>query len=547
LSDAGGELRPVAGAPASGTPNSETTDSDTPDPGTPDPGTPKPEVPAPVDSATPKRRAPRRGTPKPETPDPGSADLGQDQDSLDLTQDERAELARLRAEVADLRGREAGLRQQEAGLRQQEADLHIREAELHDREAAVVSGARRHRVSWRTPVATVLIVLGCLLAPVSVVAVWSANQVSDTNRYIENIEPLIHNPAVQGALTDKVTVAITSHLNIVGYTNQAASLLNSKGLSRVATLLKTFGPSIASAVAGYIHGQVSKIVTSPQFANTWISVNRTAHQILVRALSGQGGAITVSNGNVVIDLAPFIAIVKQALVARGFSIVNSLPPIHPTLTLFSSKTLVQAQTLYRLINDLKIVLPILTLLLLAAGVYIARGHRRALIAAGLGFAASMLVLGLGLLIFRGIYLNSVPNSTLPSNAAAAIFDTFVRFIKDALRTLLVLGLVVAIGAFFSGPSVTAVRSREAVKSGFNWIRGAGERRGVTTGPVGRWTYAHRHALRIGVVGLVALLFVFWGRPTAEVVIWLAVLLLVLLGLIELIGRPPARPEVASQP
>jgi hypothetical protein len=502
--------------------------------------TPASEAPAP--------EAPDSAVPAPQAAEAGSADLSQDQDSADLTQDERAELARLRAEVADLRSREAGLRQQEAGLRQQESDLHVREAELRDREAAVVSGARRHRVSWRTPVASVLIVLGCLLAPVSVVAVWSANQVSDTNRYIENIEPLIHNPAVQGALTDKVTVAITSHLNIVGYTNQAAALLNSKGLSRVSTLLKTFGPSIASAVAGFIHTQVSKIVTSPQFANTWIQVNTTAHAALVKALSGQGNStVKISNGQVVIDLGPFIEIVKKALVARGFTIINSLPAIHPTLALFSAKELVRAQTLYRLINDLKIVLPILTLLLLAAGVYIARGHRRALIAAGLGFAASMLVLGLGLLIFRGIYINSVPNNVLPSDAAAAIFDTFVRFIKDALRTLLVLGLVVAIGAFFSGPSVTAVRSREAVKSGFEWIRGAGERRGVTTGPVGRWTYAHRHALRLGALALVALIFVFWGRPTAEVVIWLAVLLLVLLGLIELIGRPPARPEVASQP
>jgi hypothetical protein len=288
-------------------------------------------------------------------------------------------------------------------------------------------------------------------------------------------------------------------------------------------------------------------VTSPQFANTWLQVNRTAHAELVKALSGQGGStVKVSNGQVVIDLAPFIEIVKKALVARGFTIINSLPPIHPTFALFSATDLVRAQTLYRLINDLKIVLPILALLLLAAGVYIARGHRRALIGAGLGFAASMLVLGLGLLIARGIYLNTVPNAVLPGNAAAAIFDTFVRFIKDALRTLLVVGLVVAIGAFFTGPSVTAVRSREAVKSGFDWIRRFGEREGVSTGPVGRWTYAHRRALRIGALGLVALLFVFWGRPTALVVIWLAVLLLVLLGLIELIGRPPARPEVAGQ-
>ena len=141
--------------------------------------------------------------------------------------------------------------------------------------------------------------------------------------------------------------------------------------------------------------------------------------------------------------------------------MNSLPDIHPTLTLFSAKYLVKAQTGYRLINDLKIVLPILTLLLLAAGVYIARGHRRALIGAGLGFAASMLVLGAGLTIFRSMYLNSVPGS-VPADAAAALFDTLVRFIRTALRTLLVVGLVVAAGAFFTGPSVTAVRTRSAL-------------------------------------------------------------------------------------
>jgi hypothetical protein len=40
------------------------------------------------------------------------------------------------------------------------------------------------------------------------------------------------------------------------------------------------------------------------------------------------------------------------------------------------------------------------------------------------------------------------------------------------------------------------------------------------------------------VALAALIFVFWGQPTAAVTIVIAVLLLVALGLIELIGRPP---------
>jgi len=438
----------------------------------------------------------------------------------ELSQDEQAEIDRLRAEVDELRRKQ-------------------------DRQA------RRRRGGWRAPVSVILIVLGCVLAPVSVLGVWSANQVSDTSRYIANIEPLVHDPAIQNALTDKITIQITSRLNVTGVTNQAADLLTSKGLPRVGTLLKTFAPQISSAVAGFIHSTVHKIVTSPQFANTWIQVNTVAHQQVVQVLSGQGGgAISTSNGQVTLDLGPFINIVKQDLVKRGFTLVNNLPPIHPSFVLFQSKDLVKAQTGYRLINDLKIVLPILTLLLLGLGVYVARGHRRALIGAGLGLAASMLVLGAGLLIFRGIYLNSVPESVLPSDAAAAMFDTFVRFIKTGLRTILVLGLVVAAAAFLTGPSVTAVRTRAAFASGLARARRSGEHAGLSTGPVGQWTYAHRHGLRISAVALAALIFVFWGRPTAAVVIVIAIVLLVILGLIELIGRPPAQPaapETAAQP
>jgi hypothetical protein len=425
-----------------------------------------------------------------------------------LSEDERAELQRLRAEAAKKKG--------------------------------------RRLPGWRAPLATLLILLGCVLAPVSVLGVWTANQVSDTSRYVSNMAPLISQPPIQDALTDKVTNAITTNLNLPVYVNQASAALNSRGLNRVSTLLQSFGPSIVSAVSGYIHSVVHSLVTSAAFANAWIQVNRVAHQAVVTVLSGGKGAISTKNGQVVIDLAPFIAIVKQNLSARGFTLVDKLPAIHPTLTLFSSKDLTKAQTLYRLINDLKIVLPILTLLLIAAGVYVARGRRRALIAAGLGFAASMLVLGIGLQIGRSIYLNSVPPSVLPSDAAAAAYDTLIRFIKEGLRAMLVVGLVVTIAAFFTGPSTTAVKTRRAIVSWFAWLRRFGERKGFSTGPAGAWTYSHRTALRISAVALAALIFVFWGQPTPALGIVLAIILLLLLGLIELTGRPPvaAVPEPA---
>ena len=446
------------------------------------------------------------------------------QDAGPLGTDERAELERLRAEVAVLRSRPPKPEAPPGG------------------EGA----GRRHRPGWRGPVATVLIVLGCILAPVSVLAVWTANQVSDTNRYVENVTPLIHEPAVQSALTDKITNEINAQIHVQALTNQAAATLTSKGFPRVGTLLKTFSGPLAGAVGGFIHTQVGKIVASPQVATLWVQVNRTVHAELVKALSGQGnGSITISNGQVVLNLGPFIDVVKKDLSARGFTLVNNIPAVNPTVGLFSAKYLVKAQTGYRLLNDLKIVLPILALLLLGAGIYIARSHRRALIGAGLGLAASMAVLGIALTIARGIYLNSVPSSVLLANAAAVMYDTLVRFIKDGLRTLLVVGLIVAIAAFFTGPSVTAVRARGAITGALGWVRSSGERVGLRTGPVGQWTYAHRHVLRIGAVALFAIIFVFWGRPTAAVAIVLAILLLVVLGLIELIGRPPV--ATAAEP
>jgi len=69
--------------------------------------------------------------------------------------------------------------------------------------------------------------------------------------------------------------------------------------------------------------------------------------------------------------------------------------------------------------------------------------------------------------------------------------------------------------------------------------------GLRTGPVGRWTYEHRMGLRIGATALMAIILVFWGRPTGLTVLTLAIVLLILLGLIELIGKRPAQPEIAG--
>jgi hypothetical protein len=111
--------------------------------------------------------------------------------------------------------------------------------------------------------------------------------------------------------------------------------------------------------------------------------------------------------------------------------------------------------------------------------------------------------------------------------------------------VLVLGLVVAAGAFLSGQSVTAVRTRQGLSNAIGWLAGGAERAGFSTGPVGRWVYANKKALRIGAVALAALALVFWDRPTGKVVLGLTLALLVVLALIEFLGRQPPQRAVEA--
>jgi hypothetical protein len=211
--------------------------------------------------------------------------------------------------------------------------------------------------------------------------------------------------------------------------------------------------------------------------------------------------------------------------------------------LFDVKNLTRAQAAFNLLNTLGIWLPVIAIVLLGIGVAVAKGHRRALVGAAVGVAVGMLVLALSLAVFRTIYLDAVPAAVLPHDAAAVAYDTIVAYLRLGLRAVLVLALVVAAGAFLSGPSTTAVGTRQRLTAAIGRLRGGAGEAGLRTGPVGTWVDANKQLLRIGAVTLAVLALVFWGQPTGKVILLLAGLLLVALALIEFLGQPP-RPAVA---
>jgi hypothetical protein len=172
-----------------------------------------------------------------------------------LTEAERAELRRLRAEVAALR-----------------SQVQHDGAAGEGRSVAVGRVARQR---WRTIVATLLIVVACALAPLSVVAVWTRNQVTNTDRYVATVAPLASDPAIQNAIADQITAQIFTYIDIQGLTTQAVDALASRGLNpEVADQLQGFAVPIANGVQSFTRSQVGKVVESDAFADAWVQANR---------------------------------------------------------------------------------------------------------------------------------------------------------------------------------------------------------------------------------------------------------------------------------
>jgi hypothetical protein len=104
--------------------------------------------------------------------------------------DERAEPERLRVEVAALRAQHG-------------------QAAVSGGEGGGGGAGRAGRQQWRTIAAVLLIMLGCVLAPL---AASAGSQATNTDRYVARVAPLSQDPAIQQAVAGQITAAIFAHM-----------------------------------------------------------------------------------------------------------------------------------------------------------------------------------------------------------------------------------------------------------------------------------------------------------------------------------------------
>ena len=393
---------------------------------------------------------------------------------------------------------------------------------------------------WRPVVATVALVLVGLLAPLAIVATWAHDEISDTDRYVETVTPLASNPAVQKAIADRVTTELFNRLNVKAVTQNAIDALSARGLPpRASASLSALATPLANGIHDFVNKQVLRFLQTPQFEEAWVAANREAHTQMVAVLTGEtGGKIQVSGNSVNVNLAAVINAVKTRLEDAGFGLAAKIPTVNAQFTIFESADLAKAQRGFHALNTLARTLPILALILLGVAVMVGRSRRRNLVAGALVVALSMILLGIALNGARVAYLGAVPTDVLPQDAAAAVYDTLVHFIRLNLRAVLVLFLAIAAIAWVSGPAPAPVAVRRGTTRALDVVRHGSDRAGLRTGPVGTAAYTYRTPLRMTVLGIALLVYVLAAHPTGAFTLVVLVVAGLVLLLLELVARPP---------
>ncbi|MES4886873.1 hypothetical protein [Streptomyces sp. NPDC096012] len=405
--------------------------------------------------------------------------------------------------------------------------------ELRARVAAL-EGERarppRHRV--RSLLAAVLIVLGCVLAPLSVVAAWAADQVGDTDRYVATVAPLASDPDVQNAVADRATDALMSHLDLPALLSDVAP----QDRPRLEKALGgRLGDALQGAVRSFVHDKAREVAASDVFKTVWTDANRKVHSSLDKALTGSGGgAVQLKNDAVTLDIGPLVEQVKQRLVDSGLGVAAHIPAVHTDFTLVRSDQIGKVKTYVRLLQLAGNWLPVLSVVLVAAGVLLSVRRRRALVAGSLGVAVATGILGVALRVFRAIYLDRLP-ADVSQGAAAAVYDALTRLLQTTVRMVVVLGVVIALAAWLAGPGRYARLARRLWTSGIGAVRATAGRAGLRTGPVGPYVRRHRTWITWVLVAASLLAYLLWPYPTGWVVVGTALCLLFLLAVLEFLA------------
>ena len=365
--------------------------------------------------------------------------------------------------------------------------------------------------------ARILLLLGVLLLVLSILSTYVKREALDEGQFRQTSQQLIADPAIQEAIAAQMTDALAN----VDFTTSLEA--------KLPTNLQALASPIAGLAQGFVGTAAENLLARPRIQDAFVDLVVLSQQQFVKVLHGETQAVNTSNGDVVLDIRPLVLKLGDRF---GFvtDLGAKIPPGAGQVTILEADNLDTAQKLTHWLEQIANFVWILALAAFVGAIWLARGRRRQEVRAlGIGFV----VVGLIVLVVRWLAGKYIVDQLVATDSMRPAVHNAWQIITQSLAAAgwiaLVVGILVAVGAWLVGPGKRATSSRAALAPHL--------RR-----PEIAWS-----AFVVGMLLLIWLLPIQVFRTTAVLVVASVIGFVVFLRQLKAESPAPALPEAPAPP
>jgi Short C-terminal domain len=296
-----------------------------------------------------------------------------------------------------------------------------------------------------------LVVLGSVLAFLSVFAIWVERQALNTNDWVDTSDRLIQNPTIRSAVGEYLVDQLYANVDVEkeledilpGETKQLAGPV-SGGLRQVA-------------------GEgADQILTTSTAQSLWRDANRAAHEQLLAVLEDNKEAVSTENGEVTLNLGSLVTNLADQ-VGIGANLADRLPSDAGQVTILRSDQLKTAQDVAVGIKGLALVLSLLTFVAFGVAIYLSReGRWVTVLFCGVGLVAAGFAVIVAREVVGGIVVNALVVNESAKPAAESTWSIATSLMISIATTVIVFGVLFGVAAWLASPTGSAHSTRHTL-------------------------------------------------------------------------------------
>jgi Short C-terminal domain len=304
---------------------------------------------------------------------------------------------------------------------------------------------------WRRRTVKGLIVLGTLLAFLSVFAIWVERQALDTGEWVDTSGHLIRNQTIRAALSEYMVEQLYENVDVEKKFEEALP----KDFKELA------GPA-ASGLRQVGSPAVEKVLETGTAQSLWETANRTAHEQLLAVLENKKEAVDTANGEVKLNLGTLLTNLAGQ-VGLGKSLAEELPADAGQITILKSEQLKTAQDIVVAIKGLALLLSILTFLVFGLAIYLTRdGRWVTVLFSGVGLIVAALLVLVLRHVAGGVIVDQLVKQDNVKPAAEAAWSIGTSLMVSIATTIIIVGAFFAAAGWLSSPTGSARGARRVI-------------------------------------------------------------------------------------